>query len=45
MSNKAVSNKKVTGMEFERWQIKIKKHGLGHTIPWKYIVQRELCKK
>ena len=28
----------VLDIEFSKWQIKIKKHGLGHTIPSKYNV-------
>ena len=27
------TDKEVLGMGFEKWQIKIKKHGLGQTIP------------
>ena len=26
-------------MQFAKWQIRIKKHGLGHTISWNYNVQ------
>ena len=42
---KNFKKKSVLDMEFEKWQIKIEKHGLGHTIPWKYNVQGEPCEK
>ena len=40
-----IFKKSVLDMEFEQWQIKIKKYGLGHTIPWKYNGQDERCEK
>ena len=30
-------------MKFAKLQIKVKKHGLEHTIPWKYKVQGGPC--
>ena len=34
------TDKEVLGMKFEKSQIIIKKHGLGHTIPWMYRVSQ-----
>ena len=32
-------------MEFAKWQIKIKEHDLGHTVPWKKNVHGGLLEK
>ena len=34
-TDKGILKKSVLDMEFGKWQIKIKTHGLGHTIPCK----------
>ena len=38
---KKLKNKSVLYMKFAKWQIKIKKHDLGHTVSWKYNAHGE----